>query len=96
MIFNCPLSIFNLERVGCKFCTINFVCYYSHFLYAIGVIVVQLKQILKNLYNNLQFIYVYFSINLYADLKKECVQHILFKKVKIIYKIAIKGKYKGT
>ena len=54
------------------------------------------KQILKNLYNNLQFIYVYFSINLYADLKKECVQHILFKKVKIIYKIAIKGKYKGT
>ena len=53
-------------------------------------------KILKNLYNNLQFIYVYFSINLYADLKKECVQHILFKKVKIIYKIAIKGKYKGT
>ena len=67
-----------------------------HLLYAIGVIVVRLKQILKNLYNNLQFIYVYFSINLYADLKKECVQHILFKKVKIIYKIAIKGKYKGT
>ena len=30
VIFNCPLSIFNLERVGCKFCTINFVCYYCH------------------------------------------------------------------
>ena len=46
-------------------------------------------KILKNLYNNLQFIYVYFSINLYADLKKECVKHILFKKVNFI-KIAIK------
>ena len=63
---------------------------------AFSSLFIQLKQILKNLYNNLQFIYVYFSINLYADLKKECVQHILFKKVKIIYKIAIKGKYKGT
>lgn len=28
--------------------------------------------------------------------KKECVKHILFKKVINHYKIAIKGKYKGT
>ena len=51
------------------------------------------KVILQILHKYLHFIYVYFSIRLYADLKKECVLHILFKKVKIAIKVI--KRYKG-